>query len=74
MKFLYAGSYGEGHVGCRYADVSGWTSCLTAGKSHSVTEALFSINWVDRPGRPLENISMFFFRSVAGSEHRLQLF
>lgn len=53
---------------------AGWTSGLMAGKSHSVTEALIRINWVDRPCRPLENMSAFFLRSVAGSEHRLQLF
>lgn len=66
------GSRWEGGVGCGY--VSGWTSCLTAGKSHSVTQALVRINWVDRPGRALENMSTFFLRSVAGSKHKLQLF
>lgn len=66
------GSCWEGGVGCGY--VSGWTSCRTAGKRHSVTEALVRINWVDRPGRASENMSTFFLRSVAGSKHRLQLF
>lgn len=64
-----ASPYWESGVGC--GDVSEWISSLTAVKSHSVTEALVRVNWVDRPGRPLGNIITFFLSSVASSEHRL---